>query len=49
MAASSAIVVYKEHVPYAKYVQRFVQLCITAYVFFLLTEWQKMEQDAQES
>mmetsp|Transcript_17197 Transcript_17197/g.28574 ORF Transcript_17197/g.28574 Transcript_17197/m.28574 type:complete len:140 (+) Transcript_17197:80-499(+) len=44
MAGTSAITVYKEDVPYAKQLQSFVQLCIVAYMFRMLVQWQKAKE-----
>lgn len=48
MAASILLEIYKENVPNAKLLSNFVGLCIAAYTFYLLTEWQKMQKDAEE-
>jgi hypothetical protein len=49
MASSSLLVLFKEEIPHAEQLQSAVQLCLVGYFFWLLVEWQKMQQDAEES
>ncbi|CAB9522100.1 patatin-like phospholipase domain containing 8 [Seminavis robusta] len=48
MLSSTLVSVYKEQVPYPKQIQSFFQMCIVGYVFYMLVQWQKMQQDAAE-
>jgi len=49
MVSSTLLSVYKEEVPYAKQLGNVVGLLIAGYIFYLLTEWQQMQKDAEQS
>jgi hypothetical protein len=49
MLSSSALVVYKDQVPYAKQVQGILQFAIVGYIFMLLVQWQKQQSDEATS
>ena len=49
MGLSSSVVYFQRKNPYARHLQSFLQLLIVCYFFYLLTIWQKMQQEAADA